>query len=325
MQPPRLLIRFLLSLLAPLVAAAAGAHPAAAQTPLPDLVAAQTCTPTDNIATGDTLSCTITVTNVGNDNAEFQPVRYVVGILITVDGGAAFEPTMTTTIDYACTTEVTGPNTLIGCFPKYSRNDADVILPRESRTVSFEGRVNLTRGRIVVLSIANPFDAVIESTTANNRSPFAVVNVGFPDLIVSRICTPKDIVSNGEQYSCTIAVENAGAGAAVVPAGALLVADIISAGGSGFLPLTVAADGYTCGADAQGLVTTVGCFAAVGDTIGPGQNRQFTVTGRVNQRDGTIAGLSRADPTGRVNETNRSNNTSAGVAVIVYEAPTPLQ
>ncbi|MFN8557706.1 MAG: CARDB domain-containing protein [Dehalococcoidia bacterium] len=139
------------------------------------------------------------------------------------------------------------------------------------------------------------------------------VAVVAPDLTVSKSCTPTGTVTVGQPYSCTLTVTNAGAAAATVGTGTVLVRDALTVVGGTFSATGTGPAGYTCAG-----TTTIDCTrTGAADTINPSETRVFTVAGTVTQGSGSISDTATADPTGAIAESNETNNAAGPVTAPV--------
>jgi uncharacterized repeat protein (TIGR01451 family) len=150
-----------------------------------------------------------------------------------------------------------------------------------------------------------------------------------PDLTTAKTCSPATVPANGAT-NCTITVTNAGAAAAVVTPGAVLVRDAITfpAGTTVTKSSDVAPAGYACNAGAvSGGQRLIDCSATTQDTITPGATRQFLLVLLLTNTTNTsqaITDIATADAGQVIAESDNANNASPQrtVTVAVFD-PAP--
>ena len=142
-----------------------------------DLTTTKTCSgPQDPIVFGQTLTCTITVTNSGTEAAAVPPGAVLVRDTFTQSQNGTFIPTGVGPAGYTCA-NTPGPVLATDITVTCTATVADSIPPAGTRVFTITGTVTALGGTITNKAIANPNNSVPESNTGNNESVTVTTNV----------------------------------------------------------------------------------------------------------------------------------------------------
>jgi len=257
-----------------------------------DLSVLKSCSPA-TVNTGDTVTCTVAVTNDGPDEAAKVVVTDVLdsGLTFTAGSGDGFacQPTVAQTAE--CTFV----------------DPADVLLNLEERLITITAQVDANVPPDTVLT--NTVFVKSESVDANDQNDMSSASVttaaapppaASSDLGVDKKCTPAQpaTVMPGQTVKCTLVVTNTGPNAA----NNVVVTDEL---GPGLTFQSATSGGFTCTATGTPDVTCKRAVLSVGDT------QTITVTATV---DANVAGDAVLTDTATVSSDSTdpvpANNTS---------------